>query len=127
MRFPDLKSKLKLLWPLKKIQEALVFIKNVANDPRIPENDKKALLALVALIVSPFDLIPDWIPVFGQIDDAVMLALILDYLFEVLDEEILLTHYPWGPESFKKIKRVAGMVSRVAPDFIKKRLWSYTR
>ncbi|MCM2283131.1 MAG: YkvA family protein, partial [Bdellovibrionaceae bacterium] len=37
------------------------FVREVANDERIPPNDKRILIGLLALLVSPFDIIPDWI------------------------------------------------------------------
>jgi uncharacterized membrane protein YkvA (DUF1232 family) len=112
--------------PVKTFKDLVGFVKNVAQDPRIPEKDKRILLALIALIASPIDLIPDWIPVFGQIDDVVILSLILDYFFRVLDSEVVLSHYPWGMKSFARIKRVATFVSALAPRAVKDRLWSYT-
>ncbi|PIU00207.1 MAG: hypothetical protein COT74_04530 [Bdellovibrionales bacterium CG10_big_fil_rev_8_21_14_0_10_45_34] len=102
------------------------FFKNVAGDQRIPNRDKKVILALVALIVSPIDLIPDWIPVFGLMDDFVIMALILDYFFRVLDNDVLLSHYPWGMKSFSLLKKMASAVSLVVPSFLKNRLWKYS-
>ncbi len=64
------------------------FLYSTAHDERIPARDKKILLALIALVISPVDLIPDWIPVLGQLDDLVMLSIILDYFFQVLDSRI---------------------------------------
>lgn len=74
---------------METIKKIIDFLKNVANDPRIPKRDKKVLLVLIALVVSPIDLIPDWIPIVGVLDDIVMIALILDYFFEILDTKIL--------------------------------------
>lgn len=113
--------------PLKVFRNLVVFIKDVSKDPRIPDRDKVVLAALVALIISPFDIIPDWIPVFGLLDDIVILALVLDYLFRVLDSELLLSHYPWGMKSFLRIKRASTFISKLAPGFLKDRLWSYTQ
>lgn len=101
------------------------FVKNVANDTRIPARDKKTLVALVVLLVSPIDFIPDWIPVIGVLDDAIVLAVILDYLFNVLDSEILLTHYPWGMKSFIRMRKGAKFISLLAPDIVKKKIWAY--
>lgn len=101
------------------------FIRSVASDPRIPSRDKKVLLALIALIISPVDIIPDWIPVIGLMDDLVLLAIVLDYFFEVLDQEILLSHYPWGMKSFTRIRMSSRLVSRLTPDFVKKRVWKF--
>ena len=87
------------------------FIKAVANDERIPSRDKKVLLAMVALIISPFDIIPDWIPVIGVMDDLVLMALVLDYFFEVLDQEIILSHYPWDMKSYVWLKRSTKVIT----------------
>lgn len=111
----------------KFFNELTKFLKDTAHDERIPERDKKVLLAMVALVISPVDLIPDWIPVFGLMDDVVILALILDYFFSVLDQSILLSHYPWGMKSFARLKRVSRMMSLFVPGVIKNNLWKYTR
>jgi uncharacterized membrane protein YkvA (DUF1232 family) len=103
------------------------FIINTAKDERIPERDKKIILAMLALILSPVDFIPDWIPIFGLLDDVILLALILDYFFEVLDQSILLSHYPWGMKSFARLRRIAGVTSFLVPSFIKNNLWKYTK
>lgn len=103
------------------------FLTNTANDERIPSRDKKVLLAMVALLISPVDIIPDWIPVLGLIDDIIILGLILDYFFSVLDQAILLSHYPWGMKSFARLKRIARFMSFFVPNIIKDNLWKYTR
>jgi hypothetical protein len=107
------------------IKELILFIKNVANDKRIPESDKNVLLILLALVISPIDLIPDWIPILGQLDDLMLLGIILDYFFHHLDQSILLSHYPWGMKSFVRIKKIASVVTFLAPKWFKKRIWSY--
>ena len=101
------------------------FLMNTAKDPRIPERDKTVLLALIALVISPIDLIPDWIPIFGVIDDVIMLSIILDYFFSVLDREVLLSHYPWGLASFLRLKSATGFSQLFVPKFVKKKLWTY--
>lgn len=109
---------------LKKI---IQFLKDVANDERIPPRDKKVLLALIALVISPFDLIPDWIPIFGQIDDMIVIAIILDYFFNKLDDKILLSHYPFGMKSYIALRRYSRMVTWMTPKFLKDRIWTYER
>lgn len=103
------------------------FLTATANDERIPSRDKKVLIAMVALLISPIDIIPDWIPVIGLLDDFIMLGLILDYFFSVLDQAILLSHYPWGMKSFARLKRIARFMSFFVPNIIKDNLWKYTR
>jgi uncharacterized membrane protein YkvA (DUF1232 family) len=101
------------------------FVINVAQDERIPARDKKIILALITLVLSPIDLIPDWIPVFGILDDIIILSIILDYFFRVLDSQILLSHYPWGMKSFARLRAISRTMDFFVPNVIKKRLWQY--
>lgn len=107
------------------IKKIILFIQNVTHDERIPESDKKKLLILLALIISPIDLIPDWIPLLGQIDDVIFLSIILDYFFNHLDQVILLSHYPWGMKSFIRLKKSAQFIALMTPRWIKKKVWEY--
>ena len=110
---------------MKFLKDLKDFLVNVANDERIPARDKKILLAMIALLISPFDIIPDWIPVFGLLDDVIILSIILDYFFSVLDSRLLLSHYPWGMKSFVRLKSIAHFFQFFVPRFVKKKLWSY--
>ena len=107
------------------IRDLIQFVRNVAEDTRIPDRDKKVILAMLALIISPFDIIPDWIPIIGLMDDLVLMAVVLDYFFNVLDQAILLSHYPWGMKSFVAVRRAAGFITFLTPRFIKERIWKY--
>ena len=98
---------------------------SVARDERIPPRDKRMLLILLALVISPIDFIPDWIPFWGLLDDVLYLALFFDYLFNIIDDGILLSHYPWGMKSFVTIRRPARLIAQLAPSFIRNRLWKY--
>jgi len=107
------------------IKETIEFIKDVAKDERIPARDKKVVLALLALIVSPLDIIPDWIPIIGLFDDAILLAIVLDYFFDVLDQEIILSHFPWSFKKYKLMRRMAKTVAQLTPGFIKRNIWKF--
>ncbi|MFL5783870.1 MAG: YkvA family protein [Bacteriovoracaceae bacterium] len=101
------------------------FLVNTAKDQRIPDRDKKIILAMIALLISPIDLIPDWIPIFGLLDDLIILSIVLDYFYTVLDREVLLSHWPWGMKSFVRVKSITQITQYFVPRFVKKRLWSY--
>lgn len=109
------------------INQIIDFVKNVANDPRIPARDKTVILALLAMVISPIDIIPDWIPIIGWLDDLVIMAIVLDYFFNLLDQNILLSHYPWGMKSYIWMRRMARMITALTPGPIKKYIWKYQR
>lgn len=106
----------------KKLKEFLI---NTVNDERIPSRDKKILLVMIGLLISPLDLIPDWIPVIGLLDDLIILSFIMDYFFTVLDSRILLSHFPWDMKAFARLKAMARALQFLVPKFIKNRIWQY--
>jgi uncharacterized membrane protein YkvA (DUF1232 family) len=62
---------------------------SLASDPRVPAS-RKALLGLAgAYIVSPLDIIPEWIPVLGAVDDVAVVVLAVDLFLEGLPEGLV--------------------------------------
>jgi uncharacterized membrane protein YkvA (DUF1232 family) len=110
---------------MKFLKELKNFLVNTANDERIPSRDKKILLAMIALIISPLDIIPDWIPIFGVLDDIIIMSIVLDYFFSVLDSRIILSHFPWDMKAYARLRKIAKMLQMFVPRFVKKKLWSY--
>ena len=59
------------------IPDCIVLFKRLLRDPRVPGRAKLAIGLLIPYLAMPFDLIPDFIPVAGQLDDAILVALVL--------------------------------------------------
>ena len=59
------------------VPDKLALIRRLAADPSTPRRHRLLLLALVAYLASPIDLIPDFIPVLGPLDDAIAVVLVL--------------------------------------------------
>jgi uncharacterized membrane protein YkvA (DUF1232 family) len=59
------------------IPDCLVLFRGLVRDPRVPASRKLLLVAMIAYLAMPFDLVPDFIPVAGQLDDAIIVALVL--------------------------------------------------
>ena len=104
--------------------KSIRFVRDVSTDSRIPSWDKAVLAGFAALLVSPIDLIADFIPILGQLDDLVIIILVLDYIFNRLPEEILLAHYPWDPEGLKATRKRMRFLSMLVPDWIRKKIWA---
>lgn len=110
---------------MKYVKELFLFIQNVAKDERIPGADKKIILIILALIISPIDLIPDWIPFIGWLDDLVLLGIVLDYFFNYIEKDLLLSHFPWSLKAFIRLRRGAGIITLFTPSWIKNKIWTY--
>jgi uncharacterized membrane protein YkvA (DUF1232 family) len=90
-----------------------ILFKRLLADPRVPTRWKVAsALALVYLAV-PFDLVPDFIPVAGQLDDAVIVALVLRGLLRSAGPRLLREHWPGPTAMLVPIERFAGTAPAV--------------
>ena len=59
------------------VPDKLALVRRIAADPTTPRRHRWLLLALAVYLASPIDLIPDFIPVLGQLDDALAVVLVL--------------------------------------------------
>jgi uncharacterized membrane protein YkvA (DUF1232 family) len=93
------------------IPDCLVLVGRLARDARISRPRRALLFAVLAYLAMPIDLIPDFLPGAGQLDDAVLLALALRVLVRGGGAEIVREAWP-GPEaSLRLILRAAGFES----------------
>ena len=89
------------------IPDCVVLFRRLLADPAVPEVRKFALALAVGYLVLPFDLVPDFIPVAGQLDDAIVVLLALRYVLRAGGPQLLARHWPGPPESLRFIARLA--------------------
>ena len=93
---------------LRLIPDVVRLGRDLVVDPTTPRGVRIALVVLVAWLVSPIDLIPDFIPVLGPIDDAVVAVLVLRYVRRRLGGDELRRRWRGTPEGFEALTRVIG-------------------
>lgn len=84
------------------IPDCLVLVARLVRDSRVPRRRKLLLAFLAGYLAMPFDLIPDFIPVAGQLDDVVVVVLILRLVLRGGGETVVRDLWP-GPESSLRI------------------------
>jgi uncharacterized membrane protein YkvA (DUF1232 family) len=84
----------------------LSLLRGLIRDPRVGRFDKVLLIVAVAWVASPIDLIPEFIPVLGPLDDVVVVALILRRLVRRAGPEVVTDHWRGDPETMQKILRL---------------------
>jgi len=90
------------------VPDCVVLVRRLLSDERVPRAHKAMLLALVAYLAMPFDLVPDFIPVVGQLDDVIVIALVLRGLLRATGPNPIREHWP-GPEgSLRTLLRALG-------------------
>lgn len=86
----------------------LVFLfHGLVRDPRVPRTSKLLLLGGMAWIASPIDLVPEFIPILGPLDDAIVAALILRHVARVAGKAVLADHWRGDPDTLEKLFRLA--------------------
>ncbi len=89
------------------IPDCIVLFKRLLADDQVSGWRKAAVVALIAYLAMPFDLIPDFIPVAGQLDDAIVVALVLRVGLRAGGPELLREHWPGPDESLAVVARLA--------------------
>ena len=89
------------------IPDCIVLVTRLARDPRVPRRRKLMLVALVAYLSLPFDLVPDFIPVAGQLDDVIIVALVLRHFVRAGGEPMMRELWPGPEQSLALILRLA--------------------
>lgn len=90
------------------IPDCLVLFTRLSRDPALGRARRTALVALVAYLALPFDLIPDFIPVAGQLDDAILVVLVLRSVLRGFEAAGLAARWPGPQESLGVLLRLAG-------------------
>jgi uncharacterized membrane protein YkvA (DUF1232 family) len=85
------------------------LVRRLAKDPTLPRGVRWRLAALLVYLLSPIDLIPDFVPVIGLVDDAVILTLALRSVVRAAGVEAIERHWPGNAQGLGALKRVTGL------------------
>lgn len=91
------------------VPDCVVLFKRLLSEPRLARRKKLVLAALIPYLLMPFDLVPDFIPVAGYLDDAVIVAFVLRYVLRGSGPALIQEHWPGPPASLKVVIRLAGL------------------
>ncbi|RIK11141.1 MAG: hypothetical protein DCC49_00910 [Acidobacteria bacterium] len=89
---------------LEAVPNSAKLLMRVIADPRAPVLPKILAGAAVLYTALPIDVIPDALPLIGQIDDVVVLFVAVDWLLTNTDEAVLLEHWDGDPRTLRAIR-----------------------
>ncbi|MET7460711.1 DUF1232 domain-containing protein [Nonomuraea sp. NPDC005501] len=79
------------------IPDCLTTVRRLRSNPAVPRRAKIAIVIAGVWVASPIDLIPEFLPVIGPLDDIVVVALALRYAARQVPREVLLDAWPGEP------------------------------
>jgi uncharacterized membrane protein YkvA (DUF1232 family) len=113
-----------------KLVDLLLFIPNLVRllvsllrDPRVSSADKSILAGVVLYVISPIDLLPDFIPFIGQVDDSYLLAIALLRLLNRADYSVVMDHW----KGQVNIKDLASSIATMAEAFLPRKIKNVLR
>jgi uncharacterized membrane protein YkvA (DUF1232 family) len=90
------------------VPNALHLLRDLLRDERVPTGSKALLLLAVAWLSSPIDLIPEFLPGIGPLDDLVVVALVLRHLVRRAGPEVVRDHWRGDPRTLGALLRASG-------------------
>jgi uncharacterized membrane protein YkvA (DUF1232 family) len=109
------------------LKEAVLLVPNLAKllyrllrDKRVPRNRRLSMALVGAYVASPVDLVPDFVPVLGSIDDLLVLAFAVDYLLKVSPEELIEEHWEGTEDGLELVRGIASWGVEMLPDRLKR-------
>ena len=105
------------------LKEALLLLPHLAKllyrllrDNRVPRHRRWAMAAVGAYVASPIDLIPDFVPVLGGVDDLLVLAFAIDYLLKASPEEVIDEHWDGSEDGLDLVRGITAWGVELLPD-----------
>ena len=109
-----------VIYYIKQLPQYLRLLGGLISDPRVALVDKLLVAGAMAYIVMPIDLVPDFIPFFGEIDDLYLLVLALQRLVANAGRVVLLDHWTGNPGDLADLNLRGALAA--AAFFLPKRL-----
>jgi uncharacterized membrane protein YkvA (DUF1232 family) len=92
---------------LRLLPDVLRLVRRLAGDGTLPRGVRVRLWLLMAYLAMPIDLVPDFVPVLGHADDAIVVALVLRSVVRRAGGAAVERHWPGTPEGLAALRRAS--------------------
>ena len=100
------------------IPDFLKLLVRMFKDSRIPMADKALLIGTIVYAISPLDIVPDFIPFVGQIDDIYLIAIVVLRMLNRAPDEVMREHW----DNAGNLPAIVSKISKAAQYFLPKRI-----
>jgi uncharacterized membrane protein YkvA (DUF1232 family) len=95
----------------------------LATDPRVPARNKLIFAGVAAYVVMPVDLIPDWLPGIGRLDDLIMLCVAVDSMLNHVPKAVLDTYWEGDQKVLDGVRSVVSTAVEFVPPQLMRTLY----
>ena len=104
-------------------QNIVRLAKGLAKDPRVPKRNKLIFAGIAAYVVMPVDLIPDWLPGIGRLDDIIMVCVAVDSMLNHTPKAVLDDYWEGDQAVLDSIRSVVSTAVEFVPPQLMKTLY----
>lgn len=94
---------------LRLLPDLIRLVRRLAADAELPRRVRVRLWLLLAYLASPIDVVPDFLPVIGYADDAILVALVLRSVVRAAGPDRVARHWPGTGDGLAAVARLAGL------------------
>ena len=94
------------------LPDFFILICRLAMDKRVPVKQKMIVAGIITYVMMPIDLIPDFIPVIGLVDDLVLVVLGLNLILNEIDPKILLDNWSGEGQVLDHLQKITALADR---------------
>jgi uncharacterized membrane protein YkvA (DUF1232 family) len=84
------------------LPDLAALLRGLLRDPRVPRGSKFLVGFAIAWVVSPIDLLPEFLPVIGPLDDVIVVGLVLRHLVKRAGSEVVREHWGGDPAMLER-------------------------
>jgi uncharacterized membrane protein YkvA (DUF1232 family) len=99
---------MRLAEALRLVPDLLRLIRSLLTDGQTPWGVRLALIFLLAWLLNPIDLIPEFVPVIGPLDDVIVAVLVLRYVRQRLGDDELRRRWPGTDAGYALLSSILG-------------------
>jgi uncharacterized membrane protein YkvA (DUF1232 family) len=96
------------------------LVVRLLRDPRVPSRNKATLVFAAGYLLSPIDLVPEFIPGIGRLDDVVIAALAVDQLLKDVPDAVIREHWDGDDDVLELVREILGMSTSFVPAPVRK-------
>ncbi|MGI5224691.1 YkvA family protein [Actinoallomurus sp. CA-142502] len=101
---------------LRMLPDLVRLLKRLAGDPGLPRGVRVRLWLLLAYLLIPIDLVPDFVPIIGYADDVIVVALALRSVIRHVGPQVIQAHWPGTEDGLAAVLRIAGVTRPYATE-----------
>jgi uncharacterized membrane protein YkvA (DUF1232 family) len=99
---------------LRLLPDLVRLLRRLAGDRSVPRATRARLWLLLAYLATPIDLVPDFVPVLGYADDAIIVSLVLRSVVRRAGPHVIRRHWPGTADGLAALSRLAGLELQTA-------------